>query len=103
MSPGTPSEDTVPLDEPSVAPPFYEVTLDDHSISDGDSQVTENVRPSRQSRASHQNEGVTNVEPTVTAGTSQRGGVCTMSRRMAESVAQGMHHMAHQSTIDETN
>ena len=26
-----------------------------------------------------------------------------MSRRMAESVAQGMHHMAHQSTIDETN
>jgi hypothetical protein len=22
---------------------------------------------------------------------------------MAESVAQGMHHMAHQSTIDETN
>ncbi len=31
------------------------------------------------------------------------GGVCMMSRRMAESVAQGMHHMAHQSTIDETN
>jgi hypothetical protein len=26
-----------------------------------------------------------------------------MSQRMAESVAQGMHHMAHQSTIDETN
>jgi hypothetical protein len=26
-----------------------------------------------------------------------------MSQRMAESVAQGMHHMAHQSTISETN
>jgi hypothetical protein len=103
MPPGTPSEDTVPLEELSVAPPFYEVTSDDHSISDGDSQVTENVGPFRQSRAPHRNEGVTNVEPTVTAGTSQRGRVRTMSRRMAESVAQGMHHMAHQSIIDETN
>jgi hypothetical protein len=26
-----------------------------------------------------------------------------MSRRMAESVAQGMHHMAHQSTLSEAN
>jgi hypothetical protein len=26
-----------------------------------------------------------------------------MSQRMAESVAQGMHHMAHQSTISETD
>ncbi len=26
-----------------------------------------------------------------------------MSRRMAESVAQGMHHMAHQSTLSETD
>ncbi len=57
---------------------------DDHSFSDGDSQITENVRPSRQSRASHGNEGVTSAQPTVTAGTSQRGRVCTMSRRMAE-------------------
>jgi hypothetical protein len=103
MSPGTPSEDTVPLEELSVAPPFYEITSDDHSISDGDSQVMENVRSSHQSRASHQNERVTSVESTVTAGTSQRGQVRSMSRRMAESVAQGMHHMAHQSTIDKTN
>ncbi len=79
MSPGTPSEDTVPSEEMSVAPPFYEVTLDDLGISDRDSQVTENVQPSRQSRASHQNEGVTNVEPTVTAGTSQHGWVRAMS------------------------
>ncbi len=39
----------------------------------------------------------------VTAGTSQRGQVCKMSRRMAESVAQGMHHLAQQSTLSETN
>jgi hypothetical protein len=26
-----------------------------------------------------------------------------MSQRLAESVAQGMHHMAHQSTLSETN
>jgi hypothetical protein len=95
MSPGTPSEDTVPSEELSVTPPFYEVTSNDHSISDGDSQVTENVQPSHQSRASHQNEGVTNVEPTVTAGTSQHGQVCTMSQRMADSVAQGMHYTAY--------
>jgi hypothetical protein len=103
MYPGTPSEDTVPSEEISVAPPFHEFTVDDHSVSDKDSQVTENVQPSFQSQASHQNEGVTSVEPTVTAGSSQHGRVCTMSRRMAESVAQDMHHMAHQSAIDETN
>ncbi len=103
MYPGTPSEDTIPLEEISVAPPFHEFTLDDHSVSGGDSQVTENVWPSHQSQASHWNEGATSVEPTVTASTSQRGQVCTMSQRMAESAAQGMHHMAHQSTISETN
>ncbi len=103
MYPETPSEDAVSLEEISVVPPFHEFTADDQSISDGDSQVTENAQPSRQSRAFHQNEGVTSVEPTVTAGTSQCGRVCKMSRRMAESVAQGMHHMAHQSTLSETD
>jgi hypothetical protein len=102
MYPGTPSEDTVPSEEISAVPPFNEFAADDQSISDGDSQVTENAQPSRQSRASHQNEGVTSVEPTVTAGTSQCGRVSKMSQRMAESVAQGMHHMAHQSTLNET-
>ncbi len=79
MYPGTPSEDTIPLEEISVVPPFPEFTADDHNVSDGDSQVTENAQPSCQSRASHQNEGVTSVEPTVTAGTSQRGRVRKMS------------------------
>jgi hypothetical protein len=103
MYPGTPSEDTIPLEEISVVPPFHEFTADDHSNSDGDSQVTENAQPSHQSRASHQNEGVTSIEPTVTAGTSQHGRVGKMSQRMAESVAQGMHHVAHQSTLSETD
>ncbi len=50
----TPSEDAVSLEEISVVPPFHEFAADDQSISDGDSQVTENAQPSRQSRASHQ-------------------------------------------------
>jgi hypothetical protein len=103
MYQGTPSEDTVPLEKTSLAPPFHEFTADYHSISDGDSQVTENVRQSRQSHASHGNEGATSVEPTVTVGTSQCVQVRTMSRKMAESAAQGLHHIAHQSTYSETN
>jgi len=103
MYPETQSEANVPSEEISVTPSFHEFTTDDHSVSDGDSQVTENVRPSRQSRASHRSEGATSAEPTVTAGTSQRGRVHMMSRRMAESIAQGLHHMAHQSTFKETD
>jgi hypothetical protein len=103
MYPETQSEDAVPLEKIFVIPPFHEFAADDQSISDGDSQVKEIVQPSRQSWASHQNEGVTSIEPTVTAGTSQHGRVCKMSQRMAESVAQGMHHMAHQSTLSESN
>jgi hypothetical protein len=103
MYPETPSEDAISSEEISVVPPFHEFVADDQSISDGDSQVTENVQPSCQSRASHQNEGVTSIEPTITDGTSQRGPVRKMSRRIAESVAQDMHHMAHQSNLSETN
>jgi hypothetical protein len=50
------------------------------------------------------------VEPTVTAGASQRRQVCTMSRRMVESVSQrnfygnqGMHYMASQATTGNTD
>jgi hypothetical protein len=53
---------------------------------------------------------MTPVEPTVTAGTSQRGRVCTMSQRMAESLFQrnfygnlGMHYMASQATTGNTD
>ncbi len=79
MYPETPSEDAISLEEISVVPPFHEFAADDQSISDGGSQVTENARPSHQPLTSHQNEGVTSVEPTVTAVTSQRGWVCKMS------------------------
>jgi hypothetical protein len=103
MYPETPYEDAVPLGEISVVPPFHEFVVDNQSVSDGDSQVTENARLSHQSRASHQHERVTSIEPTVTAGTSQRGQVCKLSRRMAESVTQGMQHLTHQSTLSETN
>ncbi len=55
MYPETPSEDDISLEEISVVPPFHEFAVDNQSVSDRDSQVTENARPSRQSRASHQN------------------------------------------------
>ncbi len=94
MYPETQSEADVPSEEISVASPFHKFTTDNYSVSDRDSHVSENVQPS---------EGATSAEPTVTADTSQRGRVCTMSQRMAESVAQGLHHMAHQSTFEETD
>jgi hypothetical protein len=75
----TPSEGDVLPEELPFVPPAFDVTSDDHSISDGDSQVSENVRPSRQSQALLQAEGVTPSETPVTAGTSQHGRVCTMS------------------------
>jgi hypothetical protein len=53
---------------------------------------------------------MTPVEPTVTAGTSQRGRVVIMSQRMAESVSQrdfygnqGTHYMVSQATNGNTN
>jgi hypothetical protein len=57
--PETPSEGDVPPEELPFVPPAFDVTLDNHSVSDGDSQVLENVRPSRQSRAL--SEGITSV------------------------------------------
>jgi hypothetical protein len=53
---------------------------------------------------------MTTVEPTIAAGTSQRGQICTMSQRMVESVSQrdlygnqGMHYMASQATTGDTD
>jgi hypothetical protein len=48
--PETPSEGDVPPEELPFIPPAFDVTSDDHSV-DGNSQVSENVQPSRQSRA----------------------------------------------------
>jgi hypothetical protein len=90
-----PSEDTpVTTEEYDVA----DVDWDTQSDASGESQHTELSQP----------EGDTPSTP-VTAGTSQRGRVRTMSRRMADSVSQrdfygarDMHYMAHKSTIGET-
>jgi hypothetical protein len=101
--PETPSEGDVLPEELPFVPPAFDVTSDDHSVSDGDSQISENVQLSHQSQALLQPEGVTPIETSITARTSQRGRVCTMSRRIAESIAQGMHHVARQSTIGETD
>ncbi len=49
MYPETQSEDAASLEEISVDPPFHELAADNQSVSDGDSQVTENVQPSCQS------------------------------------------------------
>ncbi len=60
-------------------------------------------------QSSHTTDEMMPVEPTVTAGTSQRGQVCTMSQRMAEFVSQwdfygnqGMHYKASQATTGNT-
>ena len=77
MYPETPSDGDIPPEELPFAPPAFDVTLDNYIISDGDSHASEHTEPSSQSRASLQAEGVTPVEHTVTAGTSQRGRVRT--------------------------
>jgi hypothetical protein len=88
MSKETPSDEAVPLDRVSFAPPLYEIPLDNYSVSDGLSHVTENAQQPHMIWVSPQAEGAIPVEPTVTAGTSLRGQVCTMSQRMADSVLQ---------------
>ena len=90
MYPESLSEGDILPKEPSFSPPVFDVISDNYNISDRDSHVTENTKTSRQSRASLEAEGVTPVEHPVTAGTSQRGRVRTMSRRMAESI-RGQH------------
>ncbi len=104
-------EDTNTTSEPFFEPLTYDNMSDDYSVSDADFHVSENSRTSQQTQVSHTNEGVTPViEPTIMAGTSQRGRVCTISPRMVESVSQqnfygyqGMHYMASQANASETD
>jgi hypothetical protein len=90
----------------SVTHDDYNVTLDDDSVATTSSCVTETSRSSHTSQASHPNEGFTATNAPVTAGTSQHGQACTMSRRMAKSSFQcnffgttGMHYMVNQSLL----
>jgi hypothetical protein len=103
-------EESHTMTKPIFEPNTYDTTSDNYSVSDTDLQVSGNSCTSKQNWASHTTEEVTPVEPTVTAGTSQRGQVCTMSQRMAECVSQqnyyrdqGMHYMASQATMGDRN
>jgi hypothetical protein len=99
------------LDDFSVPQVDFDVMIDGESFADGESQTTGSSGNSCTSQAPPQAEGVTTIEPTVTAGTSRRGIICTMSRKMAKYTSQrdffgtsGMHYMANLSTtaFDET-
>jgi hypothetical protein len=99
------------LDGFSMPQVDFDLVIDGKSFADGESQATGSSGNSCTSRAPHQAEGVTMIDPTVTAGTSRTGRVCTMSRKMAKSMSQrdffgtsGMHYMANLSTtaFDET-
>ncbi len=111
ISSETPSEEeSHTMSKPIFKPNTYDTTSDDYSISDADSQVSENSCTSWQNQASHKTEKVMPAEPTVTASTSQRGRVHTMSQRMAESMFQwnfygdqGMHYIASQAATGETD
>ncbi len=91
-------------------PNTYDTMSDDYSASDTALQVSKKSYTSWQNWASHTADEVMPVEPTITVGTSQRGQVCTMSQKMAESMSQqnfygdqGMHYMASQATTGDTN
>jgi hypothetical protein len=107
----TPSdEEPHTMSKPIFEPNACDTTSDDYSVSDAALQVSENSHTSQQNWASHTTDEVTPFEPTVTAGTSQHGQVCTMSQRMAESVSQrtfygdqGMHYVASQATTGGTD
>ncbi len=88
------------MSNPVFKPNTFDTTSDDYSVSEA-LQVSENSHTSQQNWSSHMIDEMMLVEPTVTAGTSQRGQVCTMSQTMVESVSQrnfygnqGMHYMA---------
>jgi hypothetical protein len=103
-------EESHTMSKPIFEPNTFDTTSDDYSVSDVALQVSENSRISWQNWASHTTDEVMPVEPTVTAGTSQRGQVCTMSQRMVESTSQqnfygdqGMQYMASQATTGHTD
>jgi hypothetical protein len=99
------------LDDFSVPQVDFDIMIDGESFADGESQATGSSCNSCTSQAPHQAEGVTTIEPTVTAGTSRSRRIFTMSRKMVVSTSQrdffgtsGMHYMANLSTtaLDET-
>jgi hypothetical protein len=106
----TPSdEEPHTMSHPVFEPNTFDTTSDDYSVSEA-FQVSQNSHTLQQNQSSCTIDELMPVEPTVTAGTSQRGQVCTMSRRMAESVSQqnfygnqGMHFISSQATTGNTD
>jgi hypothetical protein len=99
------SDSDVPLEDLSVTSIESDMEWDSHADTDGESQATENtgiLLPEGEA-------STISDAPTVSAGTSQQGRTCTMSRQIADSVSQqdfygtrNMHYMASQSTVRET-
>jgi hypothetical protein len=69
------------LDDFSVSQEDFDVMLDGKSFADGESQATGSSGNSCTSQASHQAEGVTTIEPPVTASTSRSKRVHTFCHR----------------------
>jgi hypothetical protein len=99
------------LDNISMPQVDFNIVIDGESFADGQSQATGCSGNSCTSQDPHQAEGVTTIEPMVTASTSRSRRIRTMSRKMAKSTSQrdffgtsGMHYMAKLSTsaFDET-
>jgi hypothetical protein len=67
------------MSNPVFDPNTFDTTSDDYSNSEA-LQVSENSHTSQQNQSSYTTDEMTPVEPTVTAGTNQRGQVCTMSQ-----------------------
>jgi hypothetical protein len=103
------AEDPHTMGNPVYDPNTFDTRSDDNSVSEA-LQVSENSHISQQNQSSHTTDEMTPDEPTVAAGTSQHGQVCSMSRRMVESLSQqdfygnqGMHYMASQATTGNTD
>jgi hypothetical protein len=103
MSAKTPSDIDVPSEEPAVSNNKFAVTWDEQVDAIQDPQVT---AYHQDAQASQEAEGASPTTSAVTAGTSQHGQVCTMSKKMADSVSQrdfygkaNMHYMASQSLM----
>ncbi len=92
------------LDEFSTSQVDFDIMTDGESFADGQSQVTRSSRNSCTSLASHQAEGVTLIEPTVTVTVGeqkQKSLHCVTENGQIQRdfySTSGMHYMAKQST-----
>jgi hypothetical protein len=107
MSTETPSDINAPSEESGISNDEFTVTWDKEIDSNQDPQVKTSQQDAQ---ASQEAEGASSTTSTLTAGTSQRGQACTMSRKKADSVSQrdfygnaNMHYMASQSLMGETD